>query len=71
MLLYYILERTKEYAKYKFVPDGNLREGVVLFYSDGRKEVEQDSPDDVKRYYAIHALNGINTDLDKGTVAWC
>ena len=55
-----------------FYPEGWLREGVVAFYSDGRREVLINSEDDVKGYYAGHALSGIlSQNKDKGTVAWC
>ena len=72
MLTFELLERTSEYVKYAFYPEGHLRPGVVIFYSDGTKDVLIDSEDDVKRLYAEHALNGIiKLNKDKGTVAWC
>ena len=72
MLTFELLERTAEYVKYIFYPEGYLRSGVVAFYTDGTKEVLVDSDDDVKRYYAGHALGGIlKQNKDKGTIAWC
>lgn len=72
MLTFELLERTAEYVKYIFVPEGYLRSGVVVFYADGTKDVLVDSEDDIKRLYAGHALNGIlKLNRDKGTVAWC
>ena len=72
MLTFELIEQTESYKKYIFYPEGNLRPGVVIFYSDGTKDVLVDSEDDVKRQYAGHALNGIpKLGKDSGTVAWC
>lgn len=72
MLTFELLERTTEYVKYLFKPEGRLAEGIVVFFSDGRRDVIKDSSDDVKRYYAGHALSGILAlNADSGTVAWC
>lgn len=72
MLTFELLERTEEYAKFFFWPEGRGDEGVVIFYADGRRDVLKDSDDDVKRCYAGHALSGIlKINKDRGTVAWC
>lgn len=71
MLDYKLIERTIERILYTFTPEGSNNPGKVAFYSDGRKEVVEESPDDVKRYYANHALTGIDTERDFGCVMWC
>jgi len=72
MLTFELLERTAEYVKYIFYPEGHLRPGIVIFYTDGTKDVIKESPDDIKRHYAGHALSGIlKQNKDKGTIAWC
>ena len=71
MLDYKLIERTANRILYLFIPTGNKRPGKVAFYPDGRKEVIEDSPDDVKRYYATHALNDINVEKDEGYLIWC
>lgn len=72
MLTFELIERTAEYVKFFFYPEGNLRPGIVAFYPDGSREVISESEDDFDGYYSGHALSGIlKLNKDKGTVAWC
>lgn len=70
MLDYRLKEKTTDKITFYFWPEGSNQPGEVSFYNDGTKEVTQDSPDDVKRYYAGHALHGIDTNKQEGYLIW-
>lgn len=58
--------------RYEYYPDGDLNApGVVEFNPNEKPKIIKDSDIDVKRYYAIHAMNNIDTTKESGTVAWC
>ena len=71
MLDYKLKEKTAEKVTYFYFPEGSKRPGEVAFYSNGEIKIEKDSPDDVKRYYAGHAVTGIDRNKDSGYVIWC
>lgn len=71
-MLQYELEYSEK-GKWVFIyyPEGKMdAPGRVAFYDDGRREVLQESEEDIKRIYAHHALLGINRRNKSGTVAW-
>ena len=70
MLDYLLKEKTEEKILFYYYPEGSNQPGEVAFYSDGRVEIVKDSPDDVKRYYAGHAVMGINKEKTSGYVIW-
>ncbi|SDJ30870.1 hypothetical protein SAMN04487760_10518 [Lachnospiraceae bacterium G41] len=70
MLEYKLKEKTEEKITFYFYPEGSKRPGEVVFYSDGKIEITMDSPDDVKRYYAGHAVTGINKEKTSGYIIW-
>ena len=70
MLDYIVKERKTEYVSFYFYPEGSNNPGVVVFYSDGKVEITENSVDDVKGYYASHAVSGINKEKDEGYVIW-
>lgn len=55
---------------YIFYPEGNQRPGRVAHLPNGEREIIEQSPDDFKGFYLTHALWGIKTGQEKGTVAW-
>ncbi len=71
MLDYKVKERKEEYVSFYYYPEGSGKPGVVVFYMDGRVEITEHSDDDVKGYYACHAVSGINKEKDNGYVIWC
>lgn len=57
---------------YVYYPDDNRNApGRVALYKCGKKEVIEDSVDDVKGYYRGHAIWNIPIGEKEGTVAWC
>ena len=57
---------------YEFYPNGDTSvPGIVEFKKGEKPRLIQDSEIDVKMYYAIHALWGIDITKESGTVAWC
>ena len=57
--------------RYEYYPNGDVNaSGVVEFKNGEPVRVVQESSLDVKMYYAIHALHGIDTTKEYGTVAW-
>ena len=72
MLIYKLKEIKDDLRYYTYKPDvDETAFGIVAFHLDGSAEIIQDSKVDVKRYYAMHAISGINTSKDSGIVAWC
>lgn len=71
MLEYKRISHENGIMQYEFYPSGDLtKPGIVEFNSDGKSKLIKDSPKDVKGYFATHALNGIDTSKESGTVAW-
>ena len=71
MIKYKRISNNQQMTQYAFYPEGNIAdEGIVAFYSNGKREVIKPSPVDVKSFYAGHALCGINLNKRQGTVAW-
>ena len=70
MLTYFLESNINGKKIYIYYPDGNMNPGRVAFYEDGSMEIIEDSIDDVKGYYRGHALHGIDTSKESGTVAW-
>lgn len=73
MLTYVLKDIVNEIKSYYFYPEGNKNaEGIVSINTrTGDKRIDLDSPDDVKGYYAYHALCGIDLSKNNGTIAWC
>lgn len=44
--------------------------GVIRFSEHGEPQLISDSIGDIKRYYAMHALYGIDKTKESGPVAW-
>lgn len=71
MLTYKRILNENGIMQYEFYPSGDLTvPGIVEFSSEGEPKLLQDSPKDVKGYFATHALYGIDTSMESGTVAW-
>ena len=72
MLTFETIEKTEDYTRYAFYPEGDKRPGMIDVFSDGHIEVVSESEDDVNSRYLKHAITAIpKMDTDKGTVAWC
>lgn len=71
MLTYRRISNINGVMRYEFYPQGNTSApGIVEFETGKNPKLIQESEADFKRYYANHALNGIDTLRDTGTVAW-
>ena len=71
MLKYKRISEKDGVMRYEFYPDGNTAApGVVEFEPGKDPKLIQHSVDDVKMYFAIHALNDIDTTKESGTIAW-
>lgn len=71
MLKYKRISAKAGVMRYEFYPDGNTNApGVVEFEHGKDPKLVSQSDADVKMYYAIHALHGIDTTKESGTVAW-
>lgn len=72
MITFELLEYNNGRYVYSFSPDIDPKaKGKVAIYDNGNREVLEQSPVDVKQYYAGHALWGISAGEKTGTVAWC
>lgn len=72
MLRFRLIEYKDGRYIYAFMPDLDPNAvGIVAIYDNGDREVLEQSPIDVKQYYAGHALWGIPIGEESGTVAWC
>ena len=70
-MLTYALKKIENGARiYEFFPQGEKRPGVIAFYDNGEREVIKESPDDSIGWHKGHALWGIDTSLNNGTIAW-
>ena len=70
MLRYQIVSRDNGRNVYEYRPDGEGRPGIIAIHDNGKREIIQDSPDDIKGIYRGHAFCGIDLSKDSGTVAW-
>lgn len=71
MLTYKRIFNENGIMRYEFYPEGDTSvAGIVEFDRAGEPKLLQDSPRDVKGYFATHALYGIDTSKESGTVAW-
>ena len=71
-MLKYRLESYDEGVRiYFYYPEGKMSvPGKVAIYDNGDKKILQSSKVDMKKIYAYHALSGIDTARNSGTVAW-
>lgn len=71
MLTYKRISNKNGIMRYEYYPAGDVSApGIVEYDGTGKSKLIQESPKDVKGYYAIHALNHIDTNTESGTVAW-
>lgn len=70
MLTYRLEKRENGVSTYLFFPKGKEVFGKVVFDSSGEVLEVVDAANDVKRMYAVHAINGIDISEDEGMVAW-
>lgn len=71
MLKYKFEKEEKNEKVYIFFPEGNEdAPGKVVFGNDGTRKILEDSKEDFKQIYAMHALSGIDTNKKEGIVAW-
>ncbi|MBR2547767.1 MAG: hypothetical protein IKF07_06220 [Eubacterium sp.] len=69
MLTYRIISRKNGRNVYEYIPEGDLRPGVIAIHDDGTREIVRDSEDDFKGVYRGMAFCGIDISKDTGTVA--
>ena len=71
-MLQYKLEKEENGEKiYLYFPEGNENApGKISFKHNGIREILEESSEDLKRIYAMHALAGINTSKKEGAIAW-
>ena len=66
-----IMAKDNGMMQYAFYPEGDLSvPGIVEFAPGKHPKIINESANDVKRYYALHAMTGIDTAKESGTVAW-
>lgn len=71
MLTYKKISENNGVKRYEYYPSGNTEKpGVVEYDKNGNASLIKVSEADVKMYFALHALNGIDTTKNDGTVAW-
>jgi len=71
MLKYKRLYEKKGAIGYGFYPEGNISaEGIIEFKNGEKPKIVKPSPEDVKMFYAIHAMYGIDITKESGTIAW-
>ena len=71
MLKYKRVSSSKGTFRYEYYPEGDItKPGIVEFQEGARPKLLKESEKDVKGYYAVHALRGIDVDKESGTVAW-
>ncbi len=71
MLKYKRISNENGIKRYEFYPEGDVSAaGVVEFNNEGEPKLIKNSKMDVKGYFASHALYGIDTEKETGTVAW-
>lgn len=71
MITYKRISNVNGRLQYEYYPNGDLSApGIVEFVKGERPKLIHESSKDVKMYFAIHALNGIDTTKETGTIAW-
>ena len=71
MLSYKRIYNNNGMLRYEYYPNADTTSpGIVEFKNGEKPKLVQESKKDVKMYFAIHALNGIDTTKEVGTVAW-
>lgn len=71
MITYKRISNENGLMRYEYYPNGDTSAPGVVEFKDGKNpKMIQESKADIKMYFAIHALNGIDTSKESGTVAW-
>lgn len=71
MLTYKFLNRIDGELVYAYYPNGNEdAPGKVAVSDNGKGRVIEESIEDFGKRYAYHAIKGIDTKKEKGTIAW-
>ena len=70
MLTYRLETKENGHLIFLYFPEGNESAPGRVMLSDDDEKVLQESTDDFKQYYAMHALRGIDRNSTNGTVAW-
>ena len=71
MLKYKRISSLEGTIRYEYYPEGDVtKPGIVEFKQGTQPKLVKESENDVKRYYAMHALRGIDISKKSGTVAW-
>lgn len=71
MLKYRFLNNINGESVYAYYPEGNENApGKVAILGNKQGRVIEESKDDFSKYYAYHAIYGIDTTRETGTVAW-
>ena len=71
MLTYKFLNKIDGEFVFAYYPNGNQNApGKVAISSNGKGQVIEESKEDFGKRYAYHAIRGIDTTQESGTVAW-
>lgn len=71
MLKYKRVSSPKGTIRYEYYPEGDLtKPGIIEFQEGDKPKIVKESENDVKGYYAVHAIRGIDIGKENGTVAW-
>ena len=71
MLKYKRVSSPKGTVRYEYYPEGETEKpGIIEFKEGANPKIVQESENDVKGYYAVHAIRGIDINKERGTVAW-
>ena len=71
MLTYKLLNQIDGELVYAYYPEGNEKApGKVAIFGDKQGRIIEESPEDFSKYYAHHAVYGIDVTKETGTVAW-
>lgn len=71
MIKYKRISNINGRLQYEYYPNGDVSApGIVEFVKGKEPKLIRESENDVKMYFAIHALNGIDITKEVGTVAW-
>lgn len=71
MIIYKLILEDNNVKRYEYYPEGDVSAAGVIEFKNGEgAKLISPSPNDVKMYYAVHALTGIDTTKETGTIAW-
>ena len=71
MLTYKFLNKIEGEFVFAYYPNGNQNEpGKIAISNDGKGRIIEESKADFGKRYAYHAIRGIDTTTESGTVAW-